>query len=261
MKRVLVYICLMFLIIGCGPKDRPRVHDNASSGSSFKYSKSDYFALTRQRAKLFQSAAYLIDLRIDDAGTKYSIVTEVYASGDSTGFYGRGYVGKGAFKGNVINGVATIYFKSENEYYSGPLDNLGNGAECSSPGEVLLYVLSLLTSKNIIDESTEVVGLKIKKNRISYLDGRFKHSVRLTDGLFPKREILVDAICRDSIDLRYMDEGRGFPFYKVEDILYFNGQYDFRAKGFVREQKYNIDIGPSKFELNIPSSATLLDRL
>ncbi|MEZ5359578.1 MAG: hypothetical protein R3F48_12235 [Candidatus Zixiibacteriota bacterium] len=253
MKLIVPYLGVLLLLFACTPKNHTKVKPEHGSF--------DYFALTQQRAKLFQSAAYLIDLRINDAGTKYSITTEVYVSGDSTAFYGRGYVGKGAFKGHVVNDVATIYFRSENEYYSGPLGNLGNGAECSSPGEVLLYVLSLLSSSNSIDKSNPPVGLKTKKNAIEYLDGRFDHTIRLEDGLFPKKEILVDKTCRDSIVINYMDAGRSFPFYKVEDALYYSGLYDFRARGFVREQQYNIDIKQSKFELDIPSSATLLDRI
>ena len=73
------------------------------------------------RARQFQSAAYLIDLRINDNGRKFSVSTELYFSGDSIGFYGRGYLGKGAFKGNVINDIVTVYFKSRNEYFTAPL--------------------------------------------------------------------------------------------------------------------------------------------
>ena len=236
--------------------EQRRPHESTKQSQSF-----DFLNLSTLRTKQFTTAAYLIDLRINDAGKKFSIATEAYFSGDSSAFYGRGYIGKGAFKGNIINDVITIYFMSENEYYTGTISELDNGADCTAPGEVLLYVFSLMSGRDRVDPGENPVGLTIKKQQIQFQEGRFEHTIKLKEGLFPEKEILLDRICQDSIVFNYGSHSREFPFYGVEDILYFNGINDFRAKGFVREQKYNIDIKQSKFEVTIPTSATLLDRI
>ncbi|MCK5125467.1 MAG: hypothetical protein KAR42_04365 [candidate division Zixibacteria bacterium] len=251
--RLFCILLAVFVLQACTPpeKIRPR---KSSKGYG-------YINLIEQRKGQFESAAYLIDLRIKDNKQKFSITTEVYFSGDSIAFYGRGYLGKGAFKGNIINDVVTIFFKSSDEYYRNSIGGLNSGIECARPGEVLLYVLSLLTGRGNLDLEDKPVGLEMRKQRIEYLDGRFTHTIKLKDSIYPRREILLDPLCKDSIVVNYGSFGRKFPFYRTEDILYYNGEYNFRAKGFVREQKFNINIRQSKFQLNIPSSATLLDRI
>ncbi len=253
MKRLVWIIATLLLISGCTPKGKRRVPPEQKGYN--------YFQLLDQRAKTFRSAAYLIDLRINDDGRKFSITTEAYFSGDSAAFYGRGYVGKGAFKGSIINGVVTIHFKSENEYFTGPIGTLGNGAECSQPGEVLLYVLSLLSGQNMHDNNTDRSSLTKSGNKLNFLDGRFDHTVWLKQKLHPKKEMLIDSHCGDSIVINYTGHSRQHPFYKTQDVLYHSTLYNFRAKGFVREQQYNINIKDSKFQVDIPSSATLLDQI
>jgi hypothetical protein len=200
-----------------------------------------------------------MDLRVNDDGQKYSISTELYFSGDSVGLYGRGYLGKGAFKGNIINGMVTIYFSRQNEYFTGPLADIGHGAECAGPGEVLLVALSLLTGKDEAENSDDFV---YPSNReVKYHSGRFDRTIKLRQGGFPKSEKLIDPACRDSIVIKYYSFSRKYPFYKIEDALYYNETHNFRAKSFIREQKYNIDLKPKKFIVNIPPSAVRLESL
>jgi DNA-dependent RNA polymerase auxiliary subunit epsilon len=54
---------------------------------------------------------------------------------------------------------------------------------------------------------------------------------------------------------------REFPFYRTTALLYYNWQKDFRVRGFIREQQYNIDIPVKKFTVDIPASAKRLDSL
>jgi hypothetical protein len=218
----------------------------------------DYQSIARLRSEQFRSAAYMIELRINDDGRKFSITTSVYFSGDSVGFFGNAYLGKEAFKGNVINDAVTVYFKGENEFYYGPLADMGSGAECAGPGEVLLYVLSLLTGKG--SEKVDEFLLRSRREA-SYQDGRFERTVRLNRDGYPKMDKLIDPICRDSIMINYDNFGRRFPFYKPQNILYYSEKYNFRARGFIREQKYNVNLKPKKFMLDIPSSATRLDEI
>ena len=218
-----------------------------------------YRLLTDMRGGQFRSAAFLVDLRVNDDGKSYSVTTELYFSGDSVGFYGRGYLGKGAFRGQIIDDIVTVYFNRQNEYFTGPPADIGRGADCASPGEVLLLVMSLLTGRRG-PESGEHLMMPSKRE-ICYVSGRFEKTVSLDKQGYPQSEKLIDPACRDSIVIQYHSPGRQFPYYKVQNALYYNGKFNFRARGFIREQKYNIDIGSSKFAVDIPASAVRLDSL
>lgn len=248
MRRLTVIFVSIILISSCTPP--PPIGKNTLEG---------YRLISRMRHDQFRSAAFLVDLRVNDDGKNYSVTTELYFSGDSVGFYGRGYLGKGAFRGQVINNVATIYFNQQNEYFTGPLADLERGGDCASPGEVLLLVMALLTGKggyegpeNLSYPSTE---------ELKYVKGRFEKTVELDKRGYPGSEKLIDRVCRDSIVIQYYSPGRKFPFYKVQNALYYNARVNFRARGFIREQKYNIDIGPGKFVVDIPASALRLDSI
>ncbi len=215
--------------------------------------------MVQSRIVAFKSAAYLLDLRINDNGNKFTVTTELYFSGDSVGFYGRGYFGKGTFKGNIINDLATIYFRSENEYYEEMIGDFNSGVDCADASEVLIYVLSRLGSGNRKSgggESSDLIDrVAVAKNEFKTEAGRFDRYLKLNKRGIPIRDKLIDPICGDSIVFKYYDQKREFPFYKMENFLYYNEPTKFRARGFVREQKYNIKIGPSKFVVEIPPSA------
>lgn len=249
-------VCLSLILtvffLSCTPP--PPLDETALAG---------YRTLKQLRARQFRSAAFLIDLRVNDDGHKFSMTTEVYFSGDSTGFYGRGYFGKGTFKGNIIDDVATIYFENGNEYFRGYVSQLQSGADCSSPGEVLIYALSLLSCRE--DQASDQLAWQRGKREVAGQSGRFFNTVTLRNKKgnagYPAREKLIDPGCRDSIVVKYDRYSDDFPYYKPRDILYYNGIYNFRAKGFIREQKYNIAIKTKKFDLVIPADAVRLERL
>jgi hypothetical protein len=253
MMRFSIIVVLCLSIVSCAPYRAGRVDG--------KKVIRDYSDISIQRSGLFQSAAYLIDLRINDDGKKFSVTTEAYFSGDSVGFYGRGYIGKGAFKGNIIHDLVTIYFSSENEYFSGALAELNSGAECSRPGEVLLYVLSLLSGRVETSTVKDFAVFYEKPRRFEYQDGRFDRTVLLNKRRLPKEEKLIDLNCGDSIVVNYSSHSTQYPFYKTNDILYYNSNYNFRARGFVREQQYNIQIKKRKFEVDIPPSAQRIESI
>lgn len=218
--------------------------------------KTAYINLLRERTEAFQSAAYLIDLRINNQDNKFSTMMELYFSGDSVGFYGRGYLGKGTVKGNIINDIITVYFPDSREYFRNSLAELNLDADCANPSEVLFYVLSLLSSRN----SDILMGsVFVRKNELQYQENRFFGTIYLKDRTYPKREKLVDVACGDSIVVRYMHHDDEFPYYDVRDILYCNSQKRFRSKGFIREQKYNIELPEAKFRINLPANAVRID--
>ncbi len=245
-------VLAVFLIASCGPLRRPQPITETTRTS--------YEMITGLRQKRLQTAAFLIDLRVNNAGEKYSVTTELYFAGDSIGLYGRGYLGKGTFKGQIINDVAMVYFSSSNEYYSSPLtDAQVLEVECATPGEALLSVLSLLAGKATFPDNAGVIYPS--RQDIRFQSGRFDRTVRVDDEGFPESEKFIDAPCGDSIVINYYMHSREFPFYQVTDMLYYNTRYDFRARGFIREQKYNIDLPERKFSVDVPPDAVRLESL
>lgn len=222
---------------------------------------SAYRQLQAARADQFRSAAYLIDLRVNDGGTKFSVSTELYFSSDSVGFFGRGYFGRGAFKGNIIDGLITVYFDSRNEYFAVPETELRAGADCAEPGEILLYMLSLFSGRHRAGNDIRLISAA--KRMAYYSEGRFEGTVVLAGNKreYPMRESLIDPACGDSITLAYGTFRTEFPFYQIMESRYDNDERDFHARGFVREQRYNIALAPRKFALDIPAEATRVDKL
>jgi len=249
LRPISALVFLVILVISCAPP--PPISDAT---------RSSYELISAMRQERFRSAAFLIDLRVNNSGERYSVTTELYFSGDSVGLYGRGYLGKGAFKGRIIEDVATIYFSSSNEYYSSPLSDAG-GIEtgCATPGEALLSVLALLAGKGAIPDGGGIVYPS--RQELRFMSGRFERTVRINDKGFPESEKFIDAACGDSIVINYYMHSREFPFYHVTDMLYYSTRYDFRARGFIREQKYNIDIPGRKFTIDMPPDAVRLESL
>jgi hypothetical protein len=222
---------------------------------------SAYRQLQAARAEQFRSAAYLIDLRVNDGGTKFSVSTELYFSGDSVGFYGRGYFGRGAFKGSIIDGLIMVYFDGRNEYFGMPEEELRAGSDCAEPGEVLLYMLSLFSGRHRAGDDIAVVSAA--KRTARYSEGRFQGTVVLAGNKreYPMREFLINPACGDSITLAYSSFRAEFPFYQITEGRYDNVERDFHVRGFVREQRYNIDIARKKFALDIPADATRIEKM
>jgi len=207
------------------------------------------------------SAAYLIELRLNDAGKKATVQTELYYSGDSVGFYGRAYLSKGAFKGNIIEDYMTVYFPRDNEYYQGTLDDLKSSSECPGPGENLMMLLAMINGQRLYNDEIQSPPNQYGKREIAYKSGRFERSVKMKAFIrgWPDREMLIDPLCGDSVVIKYCWHDEDFPYYQIENILYYNEPSDFRVKGFVREQHYNISVPERKFEVVIPPDAVLLE--
>jgi hypothetical protein len=248
--RLLVVILAAGCLLSCAA---PPPLDEASISA--------YRQLQAARVDQFRSAAYLIDLRVNDGGTKFSVSTELYFSGDSVGFYGRGYFGQGAFKGNIIDSQITVYFDSRNEYFAVPENRLSSETDCAEPGEVLLYMLSLFSGRHRAGDDITMVSAAKRMTR--YSEGRYEGSVVLAGNRreYPMREILVDSACGDTITLAYSSFRAKFPFYQITEGRYDNAEWDFHVRGFVREQRYNIEVAPKKFALDIPPDATRIEKL
>ena len=75
--------------------------------------------------------AYLFDARIWRDGKPTSVRLELYETDSLIGFTGRGYLGKGALRGQVTADTILAYFPSSNEYLFEPVTRLFNTAACS----------------------------------------------------------------------------------------------------------------------------------
>jgi len=217
----------------------------------------NYRLMTELRRDQFRTAAYLIDLRVDDNGEKYTVKTEVYFSGDSVGIYGRGYLGKGAFKGNIIDDSVTVYFPSQNEFFASRVEEFGRDSDCPDRGEALISALSMLSGHDAIAKSDDIVAQS--RRDIRYRTGRFARTVRLNGDGFPESGILIDSACGDSVDIKYSYQSRQFPFYQPMEMKYSSRIHNFRANGYIREQKYNVPLSEAKFTVTIPPSAARLE--
>lgn len=231
---LIAYILTAFLLASC---TSPPVTEEKSNTESVR----------TKRVREIRSVAYLIDLRFNDNGKKYSTITELYFQGDSVGFYGRGYFGKGSFKGKIINDTVTVYFPSQKQYFIDAMAYPDSSEDCFSPRRIIPYVLSLLSDWH------ETIP--------NY--NRFEHNIRWSFEkiIYPKREELTDPHCGDTIIIYYSSCGNHFPYFKPQNISYRNGSYNFEAKGFIRQQVYNQLIDSGKFTVIIPSSAVRIDSL
>ena len=247
MFRLFGVIILVVVVLSCAP---PRPIDEGATAA--------YRQLYAARAEQLSSAAYLVDLRLTSGGRKYSVTTELYYSGDTIGIHGRGLFGKSAYRGRLIDDTAVVYFPAENQYFSAPLVTDERFDSCDRSGEVLLYVLSLLGGAS---GDTAVSSIRPSSEWGKYQSGRFDIQVRLTDKGYPRQEIRVDHQCGDSIAITYRSEESRFPFYRPHEILYANKKTNFRAKGYIREQKYNIAIPVKKFVVTVPANAARIDSL
>jgi hypothetical protein len=219
----------------------------------------DYRAVAKARSDSLRSAAYLIDLRVNNAGEKFSVMTELVFSGDSVGLYGRGYLGRGAFKGNIIGDTVRLYFAAEDEYFMTTLTHLDSAGDCARGGEALLSALSFLSGRKSGRVGRD--SLQIAGSWATYRAGRFSGRLRLNKQGVPRSEVLVDALCHDSMTITYGLFNDKFPYYQPFEFEYRNGRDDFQAKGFMREQKYNAAIPAKKLQITIPSTARRLELL
>ena len=209
--RVLIALLTPLIFLSCGTP--PSLNESAIS---------DCRAIFKVRADSFRSAAYLIDLRVNNAGKKYSVMTELVFSGDSIGLYGRGYLGRGAFKGYIIRDTIVLYFASENEYYSTTLTRLDLSGDCARGGEAMLFALSLLSGWT--DPAMDRDSLRVVGNWASYKMGRFTGTLLLTRQGYPRSEVLTDNSCHDSINISYGLFESDFPFYQTLEFVAYSLQ-------------------------------------
>lgn len=185
--------------------------------------------------------AFLFDVKIYREGKKNSVRLDVYRSGDSLSLFARGYLGKGVLKGLVFPESTIIYFPTENEFYSGSIDDLAS-RQCPE---------SLNFEKMIVELFVKTPA------ELEYIFPHFYLTI-LEETKKERWYRLESRKCRESIELGYeLKEGRfiiGAIDYSRKDES--SQDVSFRFKAVRRRSKLNIEIPPEKFLLSIPKTAT-----
>jgi hypothetical protein len=260
MRRLLLMLVAAVCCLGASCPPPTPVEEGRRGGKTYTEPVISFRDMEEIRSRQLRSAAYLIDLRIDDAGKKFSVTTELYLTGDSVGFYGRSYLGKGAFKGHIINDTVLIYFQSENQFLRSRRTDIYDLDSCLQPAEFLFHLIPRLAGR-VTEE--DMIFVAQDSARLTFRRGMMERTIVLeTDRfLYPDYETFLLPSCGDSLLINYGSYSREVPFYRPLDFVYYNAAFDFRARGFIREQKYNIDLDRNKFQVAIPPDADAISTL
>lgn len=173
-----------------------------------------------------------ITVRSDEWNKTFS--AELYHRNDSTVFFSRGFLGKGAFKGLIRNDSLTILFLSEKQFYEGDASGFTE-PDLSEYRYVIERVLSVLSGELLLEtgHSGDMWHQRL------YLGGD-----RIKLAAFESRahSIAITA------DLKSHSEE--FPFYKVTEIEISNSETGARIRANVVEEKIGrtLNLGQA-FEL------------
>jgi len=114
--------------------------------------------------------AYLFDVKFKQNGKRRSVRLDVFFADTIALFTARGYLGKGVAKGVWRPDSSLFYFPTENQYYSGPLDEMTR-AGCAGGGDLQRLVpmflsgrlLSLLSAESSADSLVVINSQTDKK--------------------------------------------------------------------------------------------------
>jgi len=121
-KYYLSLALLMAVIVGCGgPPQRQR---NISLSEKIPPQK-------------ITAEAYLFDAKIKRRGKINSFRLEVFQADWGLAIGGRGYLGKGAFKGVITSDSLLVYFPMSNEYLYEPIDKLMQSFDCTKERPII----------------------------------------------------------------------------------------------------------------------------
>jgi len=110
---VLAAVCLLG---GCG---RPRTGSEQAE------------RVSEQAPDAVVAEAYLFDARVKRDGKPTSVRLEIYRTDSVIALNGRGYLGKGAFRGRLEHDTLVVYFPTTDEYAIEPVADLFASLACS----------------------------------------------------------------------------------------------------------------------------------
>lgn len=192
--------------------------------------------------------AFLYDVKHVQDGKPTSIRLDCYRVDSVMGFAGRGYLGKGAFRGRVTRDSLVMYFPAANEFWAGRLDSLASASDDS--GACIATLQNALVS--ILDPSGATLS---RESWLSTSEGdTFSGSPISEHSTQQGREAPVlrqyhkgpchmdvwyrtyqGIYCASSLEIK---DGRGF-----------------RITGMLRERRFSVKVTLDKFEPRIPYDA------
>jgi len=218
---------ILYLILGCTFADRGKWKRQKMAAEQ----KTERPVLAEGRGD-----AYLFDLKIYNKGRKNSVRLDIYSKKDSLAIYARGYLGKGVLKGLVNRDSILTFFPTENQFYSGGIDNLLSG-NCFGdiPFERMLVDFFAITPERI-DYSFGDAYLSVLEERPGFRKYR-----------------LVAENCSEFIELDY-DWKKGT--FLLERLRYSREDGRLRLDAKRRKFRLNINLPSEKFQISIPSTAS-----
>lgn len=187
---------------------------------------------TSGRKARIGAEAYLFDARMKRDGKPTSVRLDLYQTDTLIAFNGRGYLGKGAFKGWLTSDSLKAYFPSTNEYVYEAVDDLFASLNCTT-STVGLPLFRCFHG---------TPGTGLPKDLL----------VQETDP-DPGRHVFViqSAVCPWTAELVYDRQVFG---ERLERFSFDDGSA-FTVKSKRRQYKAEAKVPNTRFRLNIPADA------
>lgn len=221
MYRVTLFLFAIFLIIkisGCGAyRDVP-----ASDEQAVEYEN-----------KKIKVEASLFDARLYKDNKPTSFRLEVFQTDTLLGVAGRGYLGKGAFKGWMRQDSLMIYFPTTKEYLYEATSDLLRSDGCVSDifGLDIMRCFQERPQNDGSGENFVIMPVEKEKNKSQY--------------------VIYQKDCPWQLEILYDLRKKGWRIKKFE---FTNGD-NFILKGQRREYKPNAGVKLKRFRLDIPPGA------
>jgi len=223
-QSIFVFIMILFLG-GCNLASRkPSVQSPVESEFNYTEGKGD---------------AFLYDVKIYREGKKNSVRLDVYRKNDSLALFARGYLGKGVLKGLAVSDSIVIYFPTENEYFSGKLNELIYKS-CAEQDNLEQMLIDLFVMRPV---------------ELEYSMADFYVTV-LNDKGKKQQFRLESKNCAESARLEYDFKDNRF---LLEKIQFSNRDDTFRLTAQRRKHRLDINIPAEKFIIPIPPEAVRID--
>ncbi len=176
--------------------------------------------------------AYLFDARVKKDGKPTSVRLEIYRTDSIMAFNGRGYLGKGAFRGTLVSDTLLAYFPTLNEYAHEAIQGLFESLSCSVG--IARFDLSALFERT--PDSLDMGDLRVVSD---YDDDDRPEFVLSREGCTWEFRLKYDR--RD--DRWWLDE------------FYLESGPDFELRGHRRTLRQRADVPRSRFDVAIPDDA------
>ena len=183
--------------------------------------------------------AFLYDVKIYREGKKNSVRLDIYRKNDSLALFARGYLGKGVLKGLVVSDSVVIYFPTENEYFSGRLNELIYKS-CAEQGDLEQILIDLFVRRPV---------------DLEYSTSDFYVTI-LGDEGEEQQFRLESKNCAESARLEYDYRDNRFILEKID---FSNRDETFRLTAQRRKFKLDANIPTDKFFIPIPPEAVRIN--